>query len=263
MYKYYNRKGKYEYKYIVPMDLLEELRDSISPFMETDYYMCMGGPCGYTVRSIYYDTLQYTYYHEKESGIKIRKKIRIRGYNDYDNENIVFLEIKRKNEKLVSKHRAPVKYNDLKDLLATGDTERYVITDNGFKNALEDSERFFYHLNRSSLQPLVTVIYDREAFFGKFDNSLRITFDKNLRCKIHTELKTFYSEDSIRYPMKDRFILEVKFYHIFPSWLKPIIASFGLKLQACSKYTICIDEFNIVDKNTLPKTLNLNGSVNI
>ena len=70
---------KFEYKYLVPIERLSELRTFISPFMVTDSHMDMGGPEGYTVRSIYFDTFQYDDYHEKISGLKTRKKIRIRG----------------------------------------------------------------------------------------------------------------------------------------------------------------------------------------
>lgn len=263
MYAQYNRKGKFEYKYIVPIYLLNKLRSSIGPFVKNDFYMCKGGPNGYTVRSIYYDTMDYTFYYEKLSGIKRRKKIRIRGYNDLNHDNIVFLEIKRKNNKLISKHRAPVKYSHIADLLDSGDTERYVVSDNGFKNAIEDSERFLYHIHHDSLQPLVMVIYEREAFFGKFDNSLRITFDKNLRCILYPDLKNFYGENSVRFPMSKYFILEVKFFHVFPSWLKPIIASYNLKLESCSKYTISVDEFNVVNKSILPMSQEFTGSINM
>ena len=101
---------KFEYKYLVPIERLTELRILISPFMESDTHMEKGGPSGYTVRSIYFDTFRYDDYHEKTNGLKIRKKMRIRGYNKQDHNNIVFIEIKRKNERLVNKYRTPIKY---------------------------------------------------------------------------------------------------------------------------------------------------------
>jgi len=241
---------KFEYKYIVPIERLPELRTLISPFMVADTHMNMGGPEGYTVRSIYFDTFQYDDYYEKISGIKIRKKIRIRGYNGQNHKNIVFLEIKRKNEKRVRKHRAPVKFKNLKNLLISGDTERFVLTIKGFKDAIEDSRQFLFHMYKKSLRPVVLVIYEREAYHGTFDNSMRITFDKNLRSTIHPDIQELYQEEHIKYSIPNHFVLEVKFFNIFPSWLKPVIASLNLRLQAFSKYTTCVDEHNAVNNNS-------------
>lgn len=240
---------KFEYKYIVPIERLPELRTLISSFMVLDSHMDMGEPAGYTVRSIYFDTFQYDDYYEKISGLKIRKKIRIRGYNGQNHKNIVFLEVKRKDERQVNKNRAPIKYKNLKDLLITGDTEKYIMTIKGFKKAIENSRQFLFHIYKKSLRPVILVIYEREAFYGTFDNSFRITFDKNLRSMIHPDLQNLYQEYHIKYSIPNHFVLEVKFFEIFPSWLRPVIASLNLKLQAFSKYTTCIDEHNIVNIN--------------
>jgi len=247
---------KFEYKYLVPIERLPELRTLISPFMVTDTHMDMGGPAGYTVRSIYFDTFQYDDYYEKISGLKIRKKIRIRGYNGQNHKNIVFLEIKRKNEKRVKKNRAPIKYKNLKDLLITGDTEKYIMTIKGFKEAIENSRQFLFHIYKKSLQPIILVIYEREAYHGTFDNSFRITFDKNLRSMIYPDIQELYQDEYIKYSIPDHFVLEVKFFDVFPSWLRSIIGSLGLRLQAFSKYTTCIDEHNIVNINQCSRNHN-------
>lgn len=254
---------KFENKYLVPIELLYELRTHINPFMEKDIYMKMSSPLGYTVRSLYFDTLQFDYYYDKINGLKIRKKIRIRGYNELNHNNIVFLEIKRKNIKLINKQRAPIRYTNLKDLFITSDTERYILTDNGYKNALDNSQRFFYHIHRSLLQPLVQVIYEREAFFSKFDPSLRITFDKNLRSFINPDIRKLFNEENVKYFLPNHFILEVKYYGVFPSWLSSILGSFGLKLQSYSKYAKSIDEHEIVRSNFCQPTLNFKQSVHL
>ncbi len=246
---------KYEYKYQVPRELLPKLRMLIQPFVKIDSYMNEGGPSGYTVRSIYFDSSRYDYFHEKEDGLKVRKKIRIRGYNTYSPENTVFLEIKRKNEKQIFKNRAPVTFRNLKRLMTTCDSEKYVIALDGLKNAVSDSKRFLFHVLKNGLHPLVLVVYNREAFFGKYDRSLRITFDKNLRSSIRPELENLFTEEHIKYSLTNKFILEVKFIDVFPSWMKLIIKSLGLQLQSTSKYTICIDEHNAVDNKTFQPLL--------
>ena len=247
---------KYEYKYRIPVEMLSELHKLINPYVEKDAYMNEGGPSGYTVRSIYFDSPQYDYYHEKESGIKVRKKIRIRGYNNQNPENTVFLEIKRKNEKQIYKNRAPVAFHNLKNFISSGNAEKYIRTDTGLNNTIEDSQRFLFHIHKSHLHPLVLVIYEREAYSGKYDHTLRITFDKNLRSSIHPEFDNLYDERNIKYSLPSFFIFEVKFITVFPSWLKLIIKSLKLKLESTSKFSLCIDEHDVVSNHSLQPKLN-------
>ncbi len=245
---------KYEYKHPIPIELLPELRALIKPFVVCDRYMDKVGPCGYTVRSIYFDSFNYADYHETIEGIQLRKKIRIRGYNEYDPNSKVFLEIKRKNKYLRNKQRAPVEYRHLKDVLFTGDIDKYVICKKGSKTVLENAREFFFHIYRNSLQPMVLTIYEREAFFDRFDNSTRITFDKNLRSAGHPDIRELFHENNIRYSIPGFFVLEVKFYGVFPLWMKSILKSLGINRQKFSKYTNCMDEHNAMDIK-LPSTI--------
>ncbi len=232
---------KYEYKYLAPIQILSQLRSMIGPFVYADPYMKRGSPNGYTVRSIYFDTPQYDFYHTKIDGVKDRKKLRIRGYNDNSNNSIVFLEIKQKNEKAIFKYRAPVRYRRLNDLLISGDLEQYIMSENGNENALKNSQRFFFHIHQKFLKQVILVVYEREAYFSKFNRSLRITFDKNLRSSLDPDIQKLFKEENIIYSTPDHFILEVKFSDYFPRWLSSVIGSLGLKLQSYSKYTQCID----------------------
>ena len=239
---------KYEYKYMVRNSMRDELRRLIAPFMEFDPYMELrriGGAgeqmLGYTVRSIYYDTEDLRFYREKDDGIADRKKVRIRGYNEFGRNNIVFLELKHKHEKKIFKNRASVLYGDLDRLLESGDAESYVLKFGSRQEPLADAERFLFALRRDRLVPVVLVIYEREAYFGKFDNSFRITFDKNLRSSLTPSTGDLYEERGIRPHAEGWFVLEVKFYQTFPSWMTDVIRILDLKQQSFSKYTGCID----------------------
>ena len=65
---------KLEYKFLVRNTELERLRKKIMPFVNMDPYLNGDGATEYTVRSIYFDSSKFNYYHEKIDGIKIRKK---------------------------------------------------------------------------------------------------------------------------------------------------------------------------------------------
>ncbi|MEM1271034.1 MAG: polyphosphate polymerase domain-containing protein [Bacteroidota bacterium] len=230
-----------ECKFLVPNRYLDEIRRMVQPFVEQDPYAARTGGT-YTVRSIYYDTPHLSYYREKLEGLKMRKKLRIRGYNESKPDDLIFLEIKRRFNTPISKNRSPVRFSDLPQLLATGDTERYVQKLPSFKEAEADAQRFLYNLGRHQLVPVVTTVYDREAFVGKFDKSLRVTFDKNLRSEARPTLDALTREGRQKYVFKGHFVLEIKYYGpIMPVWGRTLTGRFGLRQEAVSKYAYAVD----------------------
>jgi hypothetical protein len=232
---------RYEYKYLVPIDKLEESRYAISPFFRIDEYAEERKCQEYTVRSIYYDSTRLDDYRDKIEGLKIRKKVRIRVYNEPKPDNLVFLEIKRKYENHISKNRAPLLYVNLEEVLASGDYKNLLLKKRGYINTEDDAAKFFFHYRNKSSIPVVLVAYDREAYFSKFDSTLRITFDKNLRSLAFPSLQDIYNETNLKPAMHGHFILEIKFYDGFPLWFQKIIGGFNFQRRAISKYTICAE----------------------
>ena len=239
--RYETSKMKYEYKYRIPVSAIPRLKASLAPFLFMDPNMSGFEESGYTVRSIYYDTADFEFYDEKKAGLKIRKKLRIRGYNRVKDDSVVFLEIKRKDNIKQHKNRAALYFSSLADYLETGDNERLLIPANGHGVPAADGNMFLFNLRKSRLFPVVKIMYERLAFFGKFDPSFRITFDMNVRCDPQSRLTELYEETDTRIIDPGYAVFEVKYYHVFPSWLRPIIESFDLKRQSYSKYTKSID----------------------
>lgn len=241
---------RYEYKYIVEESKMESLRNMILPFVDVDAFADAKGLNQYTVRSIYFDTPKYDFYFEKVEGIKNRKKVRLRGYDTEAPDNTVFLEIKRKYDIPIIKFRAPLTYTDALDIFEKVRINGHVVSNSNFPKAYENSKRFFFQVYSRNLRPTVLVIYEREAYQSKFDSTVRITFDKNLRSSAYPALTGLYSEDRAVRSLNKHFILEVKFNKHFPSWLNPIISAQGLRRQAASKYCISMDENKIVSQFT-------------
>ena len=197
-----------EYKFLVKNCDLERLRNKILPFVELDEYVNEESGNEYTVRSIYFDSSNFSYYHEKVDGIKIRKKLRMRGYDKHDANNLcIFLEIKNKYDCFTGKNRAPLLYHNLENLLNSKSIETYTLTNNGYKNSIRDAEKFIHHLNRSGLKPTILIVYEREAFFSKFDKSLRITFDKNIRYYDMPLLNCLYMDNDLERAAQNHFVL--------------------------------------------------------
>lgn len=223
------------------------LRREISPFVGIDNY-AKKTRGQYTVHSIYFDTFMFDFYYQKEAGIRQRKKIRIRGYNGQNGRSLAFLEIKEKDNMVVSKIRAPFLFKNIQTLCNHGDVERFILNGNGLTQAVDDARRFFYNVIRYSLQPKILIRYEREAFIGKFNPCLRLTFDKNIRSFSYPSLEDLFSDNRTISSLPKHFIFEVKFHcEIFsmPKWLRDILEDHNLNWQALSKYKICLDSHHI------------------
>jgi len=235
-------KLRYERKYLVPNHLLDALRKRLAPFTVYDSFGITNknNLKQYTVRSVYFDNRALDFYYEKGDGILLRRKFRIRTYNNQTEDSKVVFEIKRKIENRIKKYRAFASYNKLSQILENPDIERYIIPTK--EDSYDDAKRFFYHYIKYQLVPTSLVVYEREAYFGKFDCDTRITFDKDIRSKINPEIADIYSESNLKHLFKSHFILEIKYYRdTMPNWARNIVGEFNLRHEALSKYTIGYD----------------------
>lgn len=234
---------RYEKKYLVPNYMLDNLRARFSGFVRPDLYSNedASGRLQYTVRSIYFDSNDMGFFNEKIAGVMDRRKLRVRGYNVWEPGSNVVLEIKKKLGDRILKHRADLKYSDLEKLLYNGQIEKYIFARNGtdIKRSIDDASRFLFHYKRRQLKPTCLIVYEREAYHGKFNSDIRVTFDKNIRSRNYPDLNQLYTDTDLRPLFKEHFILEVKYsYGNMPDWIKTIIYEFKLRVEALSKYVI-------------------------
>ncbi len=89
---------RYERKYLVPNSAMNQLRKRLLPFVLADKNTLPApdGNTQYTVRSIYFDSRSLDFYDEKMEGLLLRRKFRIRGYNNCEPGSEVVFEIKEK-----------------------------------------------------------------------------------------------------------------------------------------------------------------------
>ncbi|MFK7848349.1 MAG: VTC domain-containing protein [Rhodothermales bacterium] len=231
-----------EIKYLVPNALLHKLRSTIAPLVHLDKHGRDFKDTGYTIRSIYLDTPRFLYYKEKIDGLKDRKKLRLRAYNLPQHKGPVFLEIKRKSESRIKKTRAPIPVENLGAIFNPGQKVDLSTLIKADQETLTAANQFLYHVYRNNLQCSNLVVYEREAFEGKINPTLRITFDKNLRSKLAQDLSELYSESDMTAVLPGYFILEIKYNHAFPNWITPILSNFKLQKEALSKYCMGLEQ---------------------
>lgn len=248
---------RYELKYLCPVEILPELRNTLMPFLELDKFSESRPQREYTIRSAYLDSLKMEAYHEKEDGLKIRKKLRIRTYNELSEKSIAFLEIKRKNEQFISKNRALFRFNDLDTLLDTGDIETYLLKKD--TESYRDASRFLFHMNKSFMRPIINIVYEREAFFSKFDPGIRITFDKKVRSSVFRTFVDLFDESRMKEILFGKFVLELKFQKRFSPSLQKMISRFNLTRMSVSKYVISIESDPALYLHTTNRKLMFNN----
>lgn len=230
-----------EYKFIVSMSLLADIRTAMMPWLCCDDFAAACPDRQYTVRSIYYDNRRFNCYEEKVEGFTFKRKLRIRGYDRPGPDSRVFLEIKYKNQDYIGKSRAPVPWARLP---AVFDPARAGELGPPFapgSPAEAATRRFLYHYYRRRMMPVVLVAYEREAFYSRFDRTLRVTFDKNVRSRLYPTLGSLYLDRGAKFVAPDRFVLEVKFFGGLPRWVRDIATRFNLLRVANSKYALGID----------------------
>lgn len=224
-----------EYKFLLPIDAAETVRRYVLRYAAYDKYSFREPDHAYTVRSIYLDTAHGTIYDNKLEGLRDRIKVRVRGYGQVTPDSKVNLELKRKRGAGSWKSKAWTSLVEARDWLAEmGGPLPFA------PNDYAAARRFGYFAKRFHLRPTALVTYDREAFVGVHDPTLRLTMDMRLRGRFTDQLMDLGGVCPVQVYTKS-FIFEVKFDYHFPSWIKPLLEDLGATKQALSKYVLVVD----------------------
>lgn len=217
--------NRYELKYWLDGRMLGRVLSFLGDFMVPDRHSDGAKP--YRVTSLYLDDFERGAYYEKYNGDNLRKKYRVRYYEDDCTR--LFFEIKHKRGSFVTKTRRAYE--------TTGDISE-VICD--LKSGLLDEvlPEFAYYVHRLGLRPAVWTAYERTALVGRNNPKLRITFDHELAGG--AALSTVASDRRLEPLQFDRWnprsVMEIKFDRFFPYWLETLMRELNLRQESISKY---------------------------
>ena len=216
---------RHELKYLISRSDMDCCISRIEQFARPDPHAAGGR---YFVRSLYFDDMYGSAYEDKESGVALRRKYRIRIY-DMD-ESFIRLEKKIKEGAFVRKESAPLSRAEY-DMILGGETDFLL------KRSESAANDFALEYRMNMLRPEVIVDYDRVPFIYEHGD-VRITFDMNVR-SVFDELDLF-SEDAPSYEVlePDRLVMEVKYTEFLPDVFRAILPGEGCRL-AVSKYVLC------------------------
>ncbi len=183
---------------------------------------------GYLISSLYFDDYNQSAFFDKLSGIRDRKKFRVRVYN-YQS-NVIKLERKIKRGNVTEKSHVQISKEEY-DSLVGGDAS--------FLKHKDDvvARDFYLYYRTKNLRPSVVVEYRREAFIYKYGD-VRITFDFLLKAGVFQK-DLFSNGYMIPAIPRDQIILEVKYTGYFPDVIRNIIQIDNLQWQSNSKYAKC------------------------
>jgi hypothetical protein len=240
--------NRFEYKYIVDEACADSVREFVTHFLEPDPYADPLQGNSYQLCSLYLDTPDLTLYRQTVAGKKNRFKLRIRFY-DSEASSPALLELKRRVTEVVLKERAVVTRDGVLHLLqGRGPHTSWLAQGDGDLRSSKALWNFCSLRDRLSCGPNIYVSYRREAYVSPENNSIRVTFDRQLMGS-HYERGTPLSlpAQGVRPETGngDRVILELKFTDRFPEWMHELAQLFNLQRVSVPKYILCIDAMGL------------------
>ncbi len=223
---------RYEKKYFLNQAQYGAMLKELEKHMKADDYG------QYTICNIYYDTDDWRLIRASIDKPLYKEKLRVRSYGTPEDEQNVFIELKKKFDGIVYKRRMtapaysvePFLYGLISDPCA-GQVGREI----------QQFQRFY------RAEPKVFIAYDRTAFAGTEDSELRVTFDKNIRWR--TAQLDLRDGDFGQQLLDDgRILMEIKIPGVCPMWLSRVLSENLIFPTSFSKYGTCYRE-NILKEN--------------
>lgn len=217
-----------ELKYLLTQEQTQIIKDELEKRLVLDSYCQDDG--SYSVYNLYFDTEHDEIINKSLAKPYYKEKLRMRSYGAItSDDDIVFLELKKKIDGVVNKRRATLTYNQAKNFL-----QNKAIPDNLSYINKQVLKEIIVFLNNNQASEKVFLSYERMTYLE--DNSnLRITLDKNIRTR-RSDIK-LQSNDIESELLKDNnHIMEIKCDDSMPLWLTSLLSN--LKAYTCgfSKY---------------------------
>jgi hypothetical protein len=230
---------RFELKYLIAPGLVAPLRDFVSCHLELDDFSARRPNQSYPIHSIYLDSDDLQTHRAWLNGTKNRFKLRLRFY-DEGADTPVFCEVKRRVDNAIMKQRCPVRRAAVAGLLAgqMPEPDQIAAPDPRHYAALE---RFILLAQRLNAAPRLHNAYLREAWVRPQDNSVRVTFDREIRAEPCFSGATTATMAQPRSLHREFVVLELKFTTRFPNWLRELVERFSLMQCSSAKYSSAIE----------------------
>ncbi len=212
---------RYEKKYLLTSEQEREFLRRTEGKMQLDQYGL------HTICNIYFDTPDFDLIRNSIEKPIYKEKLRLRSYGVPESEDSkVFVELKKKFKGVVYKRRVGLKLKEAEAYLYDGIHPK---KDNQIMREID------WFLKTTPVVPQVYLAYDRRAYFGVEDESIRLTLDKNIRCR---RKKLRLGEGAVGEQLldEDLTLMEIKLPEYMPMWMANILSELRIAPVSISKY---------------------------
>jgi len=214
-----------ERKYLITREQFHKFDTRYDRLLVPDEH---NGHFGYLVRTLYFDTIDERDFYQREEGVELRRKIRLRTY-DPDND-FAMLEVKQKHANYQKKRSLRVSREDA-IALTEGDYQCLIKMEDPF------AKECYAMMMTHTYRPKSIVEYNRKAYIAH-ENKIRITFDSNIRAT-ESSFQLFDKKLNMNQVFDPYLmILEVKYNGFMLSYIKDIISMDLNTNKAASKYCL-------------------------
>lgn len=208
-----------EVKYMMTMEQKVSFLNDIKDYIQADAFH------KYTICNVYMDTQDDRLIRTSIDKPFYKEKMRIRSYGVVSDQDIVFIELKKKFDGIVYKRRVKIPHDE---------AMAYIKGEASRRGQIEYEIDYFLN-HYEGISPAMFIAYDREAYSGIEDNELRVTFDDNIIWR--TEDVSLTSEVyGNKLLDKDKCLLEIKCSNAMPLWLARALSKNKIYKNSFSKY---------------------------
>lgn len=210
---------RYEKKCLLTTAQYEAVREGMEAHMAPDKYS------HYAICNVYYDTDDFRLIRTSLEKPVYKEKLRVRSYGAARDDSRVFVELKKKYDGVVYKRRT---------VMSAADAAAYLDgAEPGGDSQICREIDWFMETYRPT--PKAFIAYDREAYAGRDNPDLRITFDTNLRGRSErVDLRA--GDDGQPILSGNQILMEVKIPGAAPLWLARLLSENGIFTSSFSKY---------------------------
>ena len=212
---------RYELKYMLTTAQKESILQAMADHMAMDAFGRT------TIRNVYFDTDNYRLIRRSIEKPAYKEKLRVRSYTQVADEDTVFVELKKKYEKVVYKRRIA---------LASQDAMAWVCRESGCPVDTQISREIDYFIDfYGKLKPTMFLSYEREAYYDTGGGDLRVTFDDHILCR-QTDISL--SSDVYGTPIlpDGKVLMEIKCSGGIPLWMVRVLSRERIYKTSFSKY---------------------------
>jgi len=238
---------RYEFKYFLEGERLARVTKVFDNYLSRDEHC--GDTGDYPIRSVYFDSPDMRWFHEKRNGLEKGFKYRLRAYSHLSSgfASPLYLELKGRDGNLVIKHRVRLPEQEFLHGLKGG---AGWLRDLLYRTSLDNSvaERFIAQSFRYRLFPSVITDYTRAAWEDHTNPDFRATIDT-----ASTAWRTSWEGLPRGIPvhlLRGGGIVEIKFRYRIPFWFQRLVREMELRRISFSKFQRAVEAVYLDNNET-------------